>query len=59
MKKKHYFIVSVRAGEASAADTRRYVKEAVESWGGGYHHENPFFSPKVTVRGLFKKEAKK
>jgi len=38
--------------KVSKSEVKGFVQDAVDSWGGQYHWENPFFSPvKVTTPG--------
>lgn len=61
MSEKFYeFIVKIPA-VASKTQTASYIKDAVESWSGQFHPDNPMFGAfhdKVRVRGVPSKAPK-
>lgn len=42
---KHKFIVTIDAN-ASKSEAAAYIRDAVRSWGGSYHPDDPFFGLK-------------
>ena len=49
------FIITINS-DVSKEELRKYIKEAVEAWGGAYEKDHPLFSlhNKVKVRAVTK-----